>query len=214
MTISYLKLIAWTLDLLAPSRCAGCGDAGSDLCSRCCKAIAESRSIVRPRSNGAPGATALGAYEGVLRSAILALKFRGTRTVGARLGRRLAPRIAWPYESIVPVPLHGERLRERGYNQAAEIAHGIELHSGVAQVERALARVRATQPQTMLGLAARHANVRDAFSAGPDAGRVRGRRVLLVDDVITTGATGCACSAALLSLGAREVYFAALAVRL
>jgi ComF family protein len=214
MTISSFKLIEWTLDLLMPSRCAGCGDAGNDLCARCWEAIADSPSIVRPQSRDVPGATALGAYEGVLRSAILALKFRGTRTVGARLGRHLAPKIAWPYESIVPVPLHGARQRTRGYNQAAEIARGIESYSGMPHLERALARVRSTQPQTMLNLSARDANVRDAFAAGPEADRVRERRVLLVDDVITTGATGRACSATLLKLGARDVYFAALAVRL
>lgn len=214
MQISYPTVIAWALDIFAPAHCAGCGDPGSDLCPRCGGAILNLKSVVGRAGARAPQAVALGEYDGLLRSVVLALKFRGARMLGARLGRCLAQKIAWPYESIVPVPLHALRQRSRGYNQAAEIAHGIAAYSGAPRADGALVRVRATLPQTELDFASRRANVRDAFAPGREAYRVRGRRVLLVDDVITTGATGSACAAALLSAGARAVYLAALAARL
>jgi len=101
---------------------------------------------------------------------------------------------------VVPVPLHRSRLRERGFNQAADLAR----HLGLPTVS-AVRRVRATATQTSLPGAQRHRNVRAAFAPARRIDRVRGRRVLLVDDVSTTGATLEACARVLKEAGAGEV---------
>jgi ComF family protein len=164
--------------------------------------------------DGAPSLAALGPYEGLLRSAVLAMKFRGAKSIGNRLGRWLSPKIPFPFEAIVPVPLHRIRLRERGYNQAAEIARGIAAVTRTPCIDDALERVRATVPQSSLDLADRKGNVDGAFASGRRIDRVVGWRVLIVDDVVTSGATMRACAAVLLAAGVRTIYSAAAAVRL
>jgi ComF family protein len=131
-----------------------------------------------------------------------ALKYDGRRSLGRELAAMLrvsCAAILAGADAVVPVPLHRRRLRSRGFNQAAEIARHLDL-----PVWRALDRVRATPSQTDLPAARRHANVRNAFALArrPD---VRGRCVVLVDDVSTTGATLHACARVLREAGAREV---------
>jgi ComF family protein len=123
----------------------------------------------------------------------------------------ITARISPGGDILVPVPLHPARLAARGYNQARLLA--VSLASGwrklalESQLELAdaLRRVRATSPQSELHLEAREANVRDAFAAGPQARVVAGRRVVLVDDVVTTGATLRACTQVLSGCGARSI---------
>lgn len=202
------------LEFLWPTHCAGCGSLGRDVCDRCTAALTTVPSLLRGVHAGTPPLVAAGAYAGVLRAMILALKFRGTRNVGRYIGRALATKIVWPCDAVVPVPLHAQRLRERGYNQAAEIARAIAARARLPLFERALLRVRATQPQSTLDLEQRRENVSGAFCAGPQIDAIRGRRVLLVDDVVTTGATARACAATLDAAGARAIYLAAAALRL
>ena len=125
------------------------------------------------------------------------------RLLGKQLARRLAPETARP-DRIIPVPLHGARLRERGYNQALEIARPVARALGVPLDFRLLERVRATAPQTGLTVAARRKNLRGAFALR-DEGAVRDLRVALVDDVMTTGSTVQAAAQCLRAAGAREV---------
>jgi ComF family protein len=202
------------LDFFLPARCAACGAPGREICSRCEAAVTSSAAILINGKDATPPLTALGAYDGALRSMVLALKFRGARSVGVRLGRWLAPQIVWPFEAVVPVPLHAARLRERGYNQAADIARGIAAWARRPCIETALLRSRNTAPQSALDLARRATNVDGAFTRGRSAHEVVNRGILIVDDVVTTGATLRACADALRAVGSHTLYAACAAVRL
>jgi len=166
-------------------------------------------------------ARSYGLYAGNLRKAILHLKFYGREYLGHRLGALLAR--AWealpePDSAIVaPVPLHPSRRRERGFNQAELLARGLvrslrkegRLH-GLRLVAGSLRRIRATVPQVGLSVSARRENVSGVFSVGRPED-VRNRTVVVVDDVMTTGATLSACAAALKRAGAARVLALSLA---
>jgi ComF family protein len=126
----------------------------------------------------------------------------------------LALRDARDVDLVVPVPLHPRRLIERGYDQAALLAAPIARRLGVPFAPRAVVRIRETPPQASLDREARIANVAAAFRcASTSASRVEGSRVLLVDDVRTTGATLAACARTLHEAGARAVLTLVLASR-
>jgi ComF family protein len=112
-------------------------------------------------------------------------------------------RILEASDVVVGVPLHPERERRRGFNQAHLLARAL-AHGADLPVSKSLTRTRNTRTQTDLSAGERRLNVRDAFTAGSDSA-LKGARVLLVDDVITTGATLRECAVTLLSGGAREV---------
>lgn len=220
------------LDLIFPPRCAGCGASGSLWCCTCqasvhmigdpvcshCGRPLTSPSLddpCAPCRQSPPqidGIRSAVAFEGPLRQAIHRLKYGGTASLAAPLGMFLSAR--WqarplPADMIVPVPLHISRVRERGYNQSKLLAEQLSRATGLPFAEAALERVRATAPQITLSAAERKLNVRDAFQASADA--VRGRQVLLVDDVCTTGATLESCSIALRRAGAASVWALTLA---
>ena len=105
---------------------------------------------------------------------------------------------------VVPVPLHSRRLRERGYNQAILLGELLARHWRLPLSRRSLRRVRWTEPQITLSAAERSANVRNAFAV-EEAGRIEGKRLILVDDVYTTGSTVCECARVLHRAGAAAV---------
>jgi len=109
-------------------------------------------------------------------------------------------------DALVPVPLHWRRLWTRRFNQSAALAETIARESGIAVAQSALRRVKATQQQVGLSRAERATNVQGAFRVAPDAkAEVAGRRLILIDDVLTSGATADACARALLRAGAAQV---------
>jgi ComF family protein len=114
------------------------------------------------------------------------------------------------YDVVIPVPLHAARLRWRGFNQAAMIAAAVARRLERPLDVRSLTRPRATSPQTAQDRGERHRNVRDAFAVRRPV-RVVNRRVLLIDDVLTTGSTVDECARTLLAAGARRVDVLALA---
>lgn len=180
----------------------------SPLCERCGDSLLPDTPLrVCPHCLRAPTAVAraraVGAYAGSLRDVVHALKYDGRRSVAAPLAalmREAAPEIIGTCKIAVPVPLHAARRRERGFNQAADLAGHLGL-----PVVHALRRTRHTTTQTALPAPERHANVAGAFTVTRRGCRLRGCAVLLVDDVRTTGATLDACAEALLNAGVREV---------
>jgi ComF family protein len=140
-----------------------------------------------------------------LATAVHGLKYRRRRRVAAALGPLLAARYPYDRDAIlVPVPLHARRLRSRGFNQALLLARALGRRYGLEVAARALVRVRDTHIQPGLSAADRRRNLRGAFAVrSPEI--VAGRRVVVIDDVLTTGATADACARSLVTAGAARV---------
>jgi ComF family protein len=158
----------------------------------------------------------LGRYDGLLREVILRLKKQRGEGLAELLGECWAKEAAARFASLhfdflVPVPLHWLRRWQRGYNQSAALCRGLATNLGLPYHPSWLRRVRHTPRQTSRPTPAeRKANVRDAFRARPGA-PLRGRTILLVDDVMTTGATASEAARALRAAGASRVVVAVLA---
>jgi ComF family protein len=216
------RLTGAAFDLAFPAACSGCGREGEPLCAVCLPALDARLAL--------PGGTPIGLpaelpapllqlewcapFAGPVRAALHDLKYAGERRLAGPLGDALArrwARVGNGVEVVVPVPVHAERERRRGYDQAALIAEVAGERLGLPVV-RALERQRATVAQFELGRDERAANVDGAFrvraGVGVGAGAARsvaGRWILLVDDVVTTGATLAACAFALERAGALAV---------
>jgi ComF family protein len=153
-------------------------------------------------------------YDGNLRLLIHLLKFDGYKPLAKPLGR-LAAEVAREmspsgFDIVLPVPLHRSRQRTRGFNQSALLASNIAREFGLSDTGKDCVRVRNTRPQTGLNAKERHKNVKGAFQV-PRPESVKSRRILLVDDVMTTGATANACARALMEAGAKSVSVVTLA---
>jgi ComF family protein len=186
---------------LTPPLCDRCGDPlptwreVSLPLARCPRCRRTNRFVDRAR--------AIGAYDGALRAVIHALKYEGRRSLARPLGALMQARGADMLEGAdcaIPVPLHPSRRRERGFNQAADLARHIGLPARAV-----LRRVRATPTQTSLPAARRHRNMRNAFAVTRGVRALIGSVVVLIDDVSTTGATLEACARVLKEAGVREV---------
>jgi ComF family protein len=189
---------------IGPPWCPCCGlpfpnlDPGNEhLCGSC---------ILHPPAYA--GARSFGYYTGELSIAIQQFKFRGRRNLAGHLSALLADAFfrSWgpgEIDLLIPVPLHPRRRRQRGFNQAALLAHGLSRLVSVPCSETALSRVRDTKPQVGLSDSDRLGNVRLAFLSKP--GEIENRRLLLIDDVMTTGATISSAAAALRTSGAVRI---------
>jgi ComF family protein len=155
-------------------------------------------------------------YDGMVRERILALKYKGRRGMSLPLGKLAAA--VWldsgmEADLIVPVPLYSSRRHRRGYNQCDLIGKILSEETNVPIAWNVLSRVRETAVQHSLSLAEREENVVGAFAAGEDIERIAGQRIILLDDIITSGATMRNCARVLLDNGAAEVYGLAVASR-
>jgi len=153
--------------------------------------------------------------EGAFQSLAHALKYDGFESVGIRIGRELGDlllRFRIEADVLIPIPLHGVKFRERGFNQAETIAQGVSEITGIPVRTDILRRIRYTQTQTKLDQEQRKKNVEDAFSVSGATNVTTGGTVILVDDVITTGATIVAAAQALRTRGSRKLIAASLAL--
>lgn len=157
---------------------------------------------------GFDAAYCFGAYEGTLRELIHIYKYGKVKTLARPLGEFLGRALARDerYDLVTPVPLHWRRRWQRGFNQSELLAREIERRCGI-RFKHTLRRVRPTSAQAGLSNTARRHNVAAAFTAhpAPRTDTLRGRRVLLVDDVMTTGSTAAACARVLKNAGAVRV---------
>ncbi len=204
------------LDVAFPATCIGCGCEGMALCGPCGRALTVREAAPAGVPLGMPSDVPLplvqlewcAPYAGIVRDALHALKYRGEQRLAAPLGAAAAARwrrAAIGGDVLVHVPVHPTRRAARGYDQAELLARAAAATLGRPAVP-ALRRARATTPQFELGRDRRAANVAAAFAVDPArAGDVAGRWPVLVDDVVTTGATLVACAEALLDAGAVAV---------
>lgn len=213
------------IDFLFPPRCVGCGSEGSFVCASCQATLSRLPTLVCPTcskplalGDSCPycrkwkldidGIRSPFAFEGLVRKAVHQLKYGHFKALAAPLGQLLGEYLEAepvPADVLVPVPLHGRRLRERGYNQSALLAAEIGKAKGLPAVTDSLVRLRHTKSQVKTaGAEERQRNMAGAF--GCRDARLAGKRVLLVDDVCTTGATMNSCAIALREAGAASVW--------
>lgn len=197
------------------ARCYCCGHprldgAGDHLCLPCREALASMRKqAVFFYVEGMEQVYAPYPYEGAARELIRCLKYDCVRDAAGLLGREMAACIGGEaFDALVPVPLHRVRLRERGFNQAELLSRAVGEQKSIP-VLPALSRLRETGQQAKLEKERRIKNMEDAFQA---CEKVKGLRLLLVDDVCTTGATARDCARALRAAGAQSVSLCVAAV--
>ena len=222
------QLASRGLDLLFPPECAVCSREGSFLCDGCeprlprlsppyCRMCAEPDAApVCPWCRAdAPAYERIRApyrYTGPVRDMVHDLKYANIRSLAPTLGGLLVDYLGslrFEADRVAPVPLHPKRERSRGYNQSQLLAREVSRRVGIPMADDRLLRSMDTPPQVaMSGREERRQNIEGAFECTGDAAGVR---VLLIDDVVTTGSTMSACASALKDAGAKSVYGLALA---
>ena len=211
------KLLNWLLDLLYPPRCAFCRrfltEREHGLC-RFCRKKYEDR-VFRRELKNISECVAPFSYEGEVRESILRYKFHGVTAYGPAYAEFIAKAIdesVFSCDSMTWVPLSRRRLRRRGYDQAQILAEETAKILGLP-CERLLVKRVNTRPQSGLsGAEARRKNAKGVYACA-DPEKVRGRKILIVDDIVTTGATLSECALTLKNAGCAEVFAAAAASR-
>ena len=226
LSLSYhLYHLIWSgLDLLFPPACGGCGKIGSRWCDACqqslvllpelicdvCGEPQKTSGICGKCKQSRPLYKALRSwvvFKDPMQTALHKLKYRRDIGLGDALALPLAQYVSalnWDVELLVPIPLSAKRFSERGYNQADLIARPLAMIHQWKYVPNALRRTKHTRTQVGLNALQRLENVQNAFIANQHF--VRNRKVLLIDDVATTGATLNSASRALIEAGASHVY--------
>lgn len=203
------------LSFLFPAHCPACGayvEERGGWCAACLSCTVRLHRLALPGKNPAAldAAWAVGSYDGPLGELVRALKYRKKRAVLPQIGAALRTADLQTeigeFDFAVPVPLHAAREKERGFNQAVLLYLSWLGEAGIP-LAPVLVRGRKTRPQYGLGEEERLANVRGAFllAAGVQPAQLSGKRILLLDDIMTTGATLTACAAVLKEAGAGRV---------
>ena len=199
---SFCESCRATLPRLLPPVCPGCGDpqAGGCICPHC-----------RYYPLQLNGLRAFSEYKEPLRSVIHAFKYRGNSLLGESLGTLLAEtylRHHMQADLIVPVPLHAERLQQRGYNQAQILAASCARQLYLPISTTLLVRTRTATTQVKSGAQERRSNLQGAFKyhAHATTQLLRNRKIIIIDDVCTTGATLETCAQLLFAAGCKEVW--------
>jgi ComF family protein len=212
------------LDWLFPPDCGGCGNPGTRWCSECKKnvqlvpnpvcdvcGLPQTRSGLCDRCQQTnPSFKQLrswAVFEAPVQGALHRLKYQRDIGLGEVLSNQMVAfvkNLGWPVDMMVPIPLGKKRMKERGYNQVAMVAMPLSMQLKLDYRPEVLGRVRETRSQVGLSAIERKKNVKDVFKAKTDG--VRGRSILLMDDVSTTGATLSSAADALYASGADDVY--------
>ncbi len=204
-------------DLFFPPKCPLCkrvlSQQETDLCRNCRRDTEEFKKSNYNISFVA-GWTAMWYYSGEVRDSILRFKFHNRRSYGKTYGRLLAMKLLreplGEYDILTWVPISRRRRLQRGFDQVALIGQALASELGIP-LTPVLKKTRHTKAQSLVsGYARRKANVMGAFAV-MDPAVIRGKRILLLDDIITTGATASECARTLLTAGAEKVYCAAVA---
>ena len=212
-----MKLYHWLMELLFPPKCVLCGTllkAGeTDLC-RTCRTEAPEYPSRKIKLQFLDSFAAVWYYEGNVRRSLLRFKFQNARSYASCYGRMLAMKLLREYpegfDVLTWVPVSRLRRLRRGYDQVELLAKAVGAELGMTPVPM-LKKIRNNRPQSRLDSAsARRANVLGAYKL-LDGAQAKGKRVLLLDDILTTGATAGECARMLLSAGAKEVHCAAVA---
>ncbi len=220
---AYSKL--WEiLDWLYPPHCGGCGTNGSRWCpvcqsqivrieNNCCPRCGQIQrgSDICSRCSAQPpvinGVRSFAVFDGPLRNALHRLKYSRDVGLGDVLSKYLLElfnQVNWEIDCILPVPLGRERYQQRGYNQAALLAYPLALATGLSYQPNGIKKTRDTATQVGLSFEQRRTNVSGAFYA--DRKIVQNKKVLVIDDVMTSGATIESCASAIMRAGAIRVY--------
>ena len=212
-----MKLYHWLMELLFPPKCVLCGTllkAGeTDLC-RTCRTEAPEYPNRKIKLQFLDSFAAVWYYEGNVRRSLLRFKFQNARSYASCYGRMLAMKLLREYpegfDVLTWVPVSRLRRLRRGYDQVELLAKAVGAELGMTPVPM-LKKIRNNRPQSRLdSVSARRANVLGAYKL-LDGAQAKGKRVLLLDDILTTGATAGECARMLLSAGAKEVHCAAVA---
>jgi len=223
LAYAFYRSIWIGLDIVFPPVCGGCEKVGSRWCTECqqrvkilrgtlcevCGLPLDKAGICDTCLEERPHFRALRAwavFDDPVRSVLLKLKYRRDISMGDSLASQMLPfvrELNWPIDMIVPIPLGKQRRKQRGYNQAGMIARPLAMALNIKYAPSELVRRKETRSQVELTKVERKENVRDAFQAGTG---VRGKNILVLDDVSTTGSTLSSSAEALYLSGAKDVF--------
>jgi competence protein ComFC len=215
------------LDLFFPRQCLSCHKIGAYICLSCVRKVELASTICPLCGSFSPygkthpscrnktpldGAIAVWRYEGVVRQAILNIKYKFAYDISKELAILASDKIRIENYTLVPIPLHVKRERWRGFNQSAEVGKLVAKYMNLNYREDILERLVNTAPQARLNKSERTRNIRGIFAVNPEAKRsVAGKKIWVFDDVWTTGSTLSEAAKTLKQVGAKEVWGLALA---